>query len=296
MKIDLKHLVATSQCRFEEAYGLDVFMYEGIAWGPPTTAELIEAVKVFPLDPRDVLVTGYPKSGTNWMQIMVANFWDDWGTYLATGSRRVPSIEYIGNGTDGYDIAIRAPAPRLMKNHLPIKAMPQNWASAGSKIVYMTRNPFDVCASFFRQLQVPGLNFDADWDKWVERFAYGYTLSGGWLEHVRGWHLQGPQTNVHHVSYEKLRRDPIGEMRKVVAFLGKPLADTRFDDVVEKARMENMDRSGFSSQITVADLSHYRAGGMVGEARRRFSQSQVDLFEERLLEPLRAAGVPVDTN
>src|SRR5262249_24816885 len=160
-------------------------------WGPPTTVELVEAVKRFPLDESDVLVAGFPKSGTNWVQVMLANLWDDLGTYRHTGSRRVPSIEFTGDGTDRYDIAVSATLPRLMKNHLPADRMPNVWRGVKSKVVYLTRNPYDVCVSFFRQLQIPGLQFDADWNRWVERFAGGHTLYGGWLKHVLGWHELG---------------------------------------------------------------------------------------------------------
>jgi len=291
MKINLEHLIKTSTCCYEPEYGMSVLMYDGIAWGPPTTVELVEAVKAFPLHCDDVLVTGYPKSGTNWMQIMLANLHDDWGTYRLTGSRRVPSIEYIGAGTDGYDIAVASPSPRLMKNHLPVHAMPIAWPEAKSRVIYMTRNPFDSCVSFYGQLQVPGLGFEGQWDPWVERFASGQTLYGGWLKHVLGWHTKSHADGVYHLTYEDLRRDPLSQMRKITEFLKKPVSDDRLRDVVEKALMENMDKSGFSEQITVADLSHYRHGGTVGEGQKQFSAHQVARFREAILAPLNAAGI-----
>ncbi|MCK9540734.1 MAG: sulfotransferase domain-containing protein [Novosphingobium sp.] len=294
--IDLAHLQATQDCPFNERYGMRVLFHDGIAWGPPTTVELVEAVKDFPLDRSDVLVTGFPKSGTNWVQIMLANMWDDWGSYRLTGSRRVPSIEFIGDGTDGYDIAVSSDPPRLMKNHLDAARMPRNWRESRAKVVYLTRNPFDVCPSFFRQLQLPWLDFDADWDKWVDRFIQGDTLYGGWANHVRSWHAHGPAGNVFHVSYEALTRDPFGEMRKVVDFLGKPLDDARFEDVVTNALRENMDASGFSEQITVrADhLDLYRGSGEAGRGREKFTPAQAERMERDVIEPLRAAGIPIE--
>jgi Sulfotransferase domain len=294
MAITLEYLQKTSNCKFDPIFGMDVLVYDGIAWGPPTTVELVEAVKQFPLDPSDVLVSGFPKSGTNWMQIMLANFWDDWGPYELTGSRRVPSIEYIGPGTDGYDIAVASAPPRLMKNHMPMKAMPSAWSRVKSKVVYMTRNPYEVCASFFNQLSIPSLHFHGDWDRWVEQFVAGNTLYGGWLDHVIGWHNKGEQDGVYHISYEALSRDPFDVTRQVVEFLGKPLDEERFTDVVTKALRENMDKSGFSEQITVQDLKSYRREGKVGASRSQFSPAQVALFEAKIFGPLRAAGVPIE--
>lgn len=294
--IDLAHLMATHDCPLSPRYGMRVLEHDGIAWGPPSTVELVEAVKDFPLDPRDVMVTGFPKSGTNWVQIMLANMWDDWGPYVLTGSRRVPSIEFIGDGTDGYDIAVSSDPPRLMKNHLDATRMPRHWRASGARTVYLTRNPFDVCPSFFRQLQIPWLEFDADWDAWVDRFIRGDTLYGGWAHHVRSWHKYGLAENVHHVSYEAISRDPFGEMRKVVDFLGKPVSDARFEEVVTNALRENMDASGYSDQITVAadKLQYYRGGGEAGKGQAKFTPEQAERMEREVIEPLRAAGVPID--
>ena len=294
--IDLAHLLATHDCPYSERYGMRVLQHDGIAWGPPSTVELVEAVKDFPLDARDVLVTGFPKSGTNWVQIMLANMWDDWGPYLLTGNRRVPSIEFIGDGTDGYDIAVSSDPPRLMKNHLDASRMPRNWRASGAKVVYLTRNPFDVCASFFRQLHIPALELDTDWDRWVDRFIRGDTLYGGWTAHVRSWHDYGHAGNVHHVSYEAISRSPFDEMRKVVRFLDKPLDEARFEEVVTKALRENMDASGYSDQITVAaeNLKFYRGAGEAGKGRAKFTPEQAERMEREVIAPLRASGVPID--
>jgi Sulfotransferase domain len=292
--IDLDHLAKTHDCPYKDRYGMRVLDYEGIAWGPPTTLELVEAVKKFPLDPLDVLVTGYPKSGTNWMQIMLANFWDDWGHHVLTGSRRVPSIEFIGDGTDGYDIAVSSDPPRLMKNHLSADRMPKNWRTVKSKVIYLTRNPLDVCPSFYRQLQIPALEFDADWDNWVNRFIAGDTLYGGWLNHVQSWHKFGKDDGVYHLTYEALSSDPVGETRKVVEFIGRPLDDKLFDDVVTNALRENMDQSGYSDQITVADLQYYRGKGKIGAGRKKFTPKQTARIERELVEVLRKDGIEID--
>jgi len=296
-RIDLPRLLETHECPYSERYGMRVLEHDGIAWGPPSTVELVEAVKDFPLHPRDVLVTGFPKSGTNWVQIMLANMWDDWGSYLLTGSRRVPSIEFTGDGTDGYDIAVSSDPPRLMKNHLDATRMPRNWRASGAKVVYLTRSPFDVCPSFFRQLHMPALELDADWDAWVGRFVRGDKLYGGWAHHVRSWHAYRHAENVHHVSYEAISRDPFGEMRKIVGFLAKPVNDTRFHDVVTKALRENMDASGYSDQITVAaeNLKFYRGAGEAGKGRAQFTPEQTERMERDVIAPLRASGVPIET-
>ncbi|MGE0385956.1 MAG: sulfotransferase domain-containing protein [Gammaproteobacteria bacterium] len=287
---------AKPECAFDPRYGMVVLDYDGIAWGPPTTVELVEAVKLFPCDSSDVLVTAFPKSGTNWMQIMLANLYDDWGTCAITPHRRVPQLEYDAPDFEGHAMSLAARPPRLMKCHLPADRMPHAWYTERSKVIYMARNPKDVCVSFRHQLQALGSQvFDGDWPSWVERFAAGRTIYGAWLDHVTGWRRLGPADGVLHVTYEAMRRDPAGTMRRVIEFIGKPVEPGRFERVVEAALFENMKASGLAEQINVGvKRDEFMRKGEVGDWKNWFTPAQSALFDTRIDAPLRAAGIALE--
>jgi hypothetical protein len=273
---------------------MKVLNYDGLAWGPPTTRRLVDDVKKFPLHSSDVIVSAFPKSGTNWMQIMLANLYDDWGTCAITPHRRVPQLEYASPDMEGYEVSIQAKSPRLMKSHLPADRMPAAWKDNRAKVVYMTRNPKDVCVSFRHQLQLPFLEFEDDWEFWVQRFVDGKTIYGPWLGHVLGWRRYSERDGVLHVTYEETRADQIGTMRKVVAFLGKPVDANRFDEVMAKARFENMKESGYSEQINFVkqeERGRFLRKGKVADWKNWFSVAQNEMFDERIVRPLEAAGI-----
>jgi hypothetical protein len=147
--------------------------------------------------------------------------------------------------------------------------------------------------SFRHQLQALGREvFDDNWPSWVERFVTGRTIYGPWLDHVIGWHRLGENDGVFHVTYEAMRRDPIGEMRRVVAFVGKPLAPGRFDKVVEAARFENMKASGLADQINVGvKRDEFMRKGTIGDWKNWFTVAQNDYFDEHVVRPLQSTGI-----
>ena len=288
-----------ADCAFDPEFGMKVLRHDGMAWGWPTSRELVDKVKTFPCDASDVMVLAYPKSGTNWMQIMLANLYDDWGTCAITEQRRVPQLEYQAPGFEGYEMSLEARPPRLMKCHLPADRMPTLWHQPmhRSKIICMTRNPKDVCVSFRHQLQAPFLEFDDDWNFWFRRFVDGKTIYGSWLAHTLGWHKYGEHDGVLHVSYEETRRDQVAVMKKVIAFIGKPVDAQRFADVMEKSRFENMKDSEFQDQINFASeaqRARFMRKGVVADWKNWFTVAQNEEFDEKIVKPLEAAGIHLD--
>ncbi|MET0986571.1 MAG: hypothetical protein ABW034_14310, partial [Steroidobacteraceae bacterium] len=79
---------------YDPAYGFRVFLGEdGYVWSPNTSAEVLRQVEQYEFDASDATAVGYPKSGTNWLQIMLANLYDDWGTTAIAHNRAVPHLE-----------------------------------------------------------------------------------------------------------------------------------------------------------------------------------------------------------
>lgn len=288
---------AAAEWAYDPAYGLPVIQAHGLAWAMPTTRALLDNIRRFPLEASDVFVAAFPKSGTNWMQIMLANLYDDWGTCAITPHRRVPSIDYptviTPDGTmEGYEKCIAAVPPRLMKTHLPARLMPDAWLHRRAKVIYLTRNPKDVCVSFYHQLKNAGVGFDVDFERWVRRFVEGRTIFGGWLDHVLGWRRLNESDGVLHLTYEALRANPVGEMRRVVRFLGKPVTEARFAGIVEAARFENMRSSGLAVQINAGGSSgKLMRDGSVGGWMKHLSPSQSALFDVQILPALTQAGL-----
>jgi hypothetical protein len=261
-------------------YGMPVAIYQGRPW-PDWSVGLFGAVRDFPLQHDDVIVAGYEKSGTNWTQIMITNIygWETWGTTAITLNHSVPTLENRGP----YDICLNASSPRLVKTHLWRECVPQAWPTRG-KVVNITRNPKDVCVSFFEEL-VYSRGMTLTWDRWVEAFARGRTVHGPWVDHTISWRTF-VHPNLIHITYEETKRDPLGVMWRVADFLGRPYDPQRLEKAIADAEFSAMQKNEVKKQY--AGMARK---GVVGDWKNHFTPEQSDLFDRKIDAKLREHGI-----
>lgn len=71
----------------------------------------------------------------------------------------------------GKEAAEKLEKPRVLKSHLPFDLMPYN---PKTKYIYVTRNPFDCCVSFYKHhLGIKLYDYDGDFDGYFEMFLRG---------------------------------------------------------------------------------------------------------------------------
>ena len=274
--------------KYEPDYGYEVYVHRGVAYSRFAWPEFIAAIEDFPLHDDDVMLVGPPKSGTNWLDIMVAHLYDHWGTTKISRNGIVPeiclpNIERLG--FDGYGTCLRAESPRLMKSHLPSDHMPLAFRDHGvGRAVVITRNPKDVCDSYFNQLK-PALTLD--WDQFVPAFAAGKTPFGPWLHNVLSWREPKYADRVLHLTYEEMRRDIRAELKRLTDFLG-PVSPERLEKVIADTEFEAMKTNGLSKEYQSMMVIR---SAQVGGWKRRFTVAQSEYFDEVLDKPLRERGI-----
>lgn len=71
-----------------------------------------------------------------------------------------------------YDKFSSMSSRRFIKTHLPMKLMPSSVTDVGAKIVYVARNPKDVCVSWFYMHKdfVSKSGFEGDFKSFTEYF------------------------------------------------------------------------------------------------------------------------------
>ena len=87
----------------------------------PAATQDLDDLRAFPLATEDVLVVGFVKSGTSWLQIMITNLFDHLNT-CGGELRKVPSLHgrfRVEGRYYSYPDCLTLPPPRLMKTHLP---------------------------------------------------------------------------------------------------------------------------------------------------------------------------------
>ncbi len=196
----------------------------------------------------DIVIATYAKSGTTWMQQIVA--------------------QLLFNGAEDMEVAemspwldLRVPPKeiklpvveaqthrRFIKTHLPVDALV---FSERAKYIYIGRDGRDVVWSFYNHhananaawyealndtpgrvgppIEPPPDSVVQYFDDWLE--GDGYPFWSLW-ENVRTWWAVRDLPNVLLVHFAKLKADMPGEIRRIAEFIGTPIDESNWEKIL----------------------------------------------------------------
>jgi aryl sulfotransferase len=211
----------------------------------------------------DIVISTYAKSGTTWIQQIVAQ--------LLFGPN--PELE-VAEMSPWLDLrvppkAVKLPAVeaqthrRFLKTHLPVDALV---FSPRAKYIYIGRDARDVVWSFYNhhlnanefwyqalndtpglvgpRIERPQADIRQYWLEWLERD--GYPFWSFW-DNVRTWWQVRELPNVMFIHFANLRRDMQGHMRRIAAFLDVPIDEAKWPRIVEYCSFDWMKQNGTRS-------------------------------------------------
>ncbi len=229
--------------------------------------------------PTDVIITPYGKSGTTWLQQIVHGLRTRGDLDFDDISRVVPWLE------TAYDLGLDLNAaqkaePRAFKSHLNWHDIPK-----GARYLVSIRNPKDVLVSGYRFME--GWWFEPGtiaMDEWARASFMNPEEGQGYWVHLLSWWEQRERADVLLLSYEEMKRDLPGTIRRVADFIGIQLDNEllhivthqssfafmlahkdKFDDKLMRERSEKV-----AGLPTGSDSAKVRKGE-VGEHRQELS-------------------------
>jgi len=252
--------------------------------------EVFEANLNYQPEDDDIFIVTTPKSGTTWMQCILYMIKTKCNGALKDVRVNTPFLAVLDQSE------LRAlPRPHVIKTHLFRSHIP--W-SEKAKYIYITRNPFDMCTSFYHH--VIGMPKFYQWehgtfDQYFELFLRNEIDFSSYFENMRGWYEEKDQENVLFLTYEEMKsniRDVIG---KVVDFLGGEFKQNLADDpdlldrVIEKSSFDSMskDKNDFSEGGHKAFVRK----GIIGDFKSHFSDEQMQRMKARFKQEFN--GTPV---
>ena len=204
----------------------------------------------------DIVIATYGKSGTTWMQQMLAQ--------MLFGGDPTLSVSEMSPWLD-----LRVP-PKQVKlpaveaqTHLPVDALV---FSPKAKYIYIGRDNRDVVWSLYNHhsnanqkwydalnltpglvgppIEPPSADIRQYWHDWLDRD--GFPFWSPW-ENVRSWWAIRELPNVTFVHFNQLKKDLPGEMRRLSAFLEIKVDESRWPAILEYCSFDWMKRNATKS-------------------------------------------------
>ena len=256
-----------------------------------STNRMFDEVEPFTPGPNDVLVCSYFKSGTNWTMQIAAQI-----AYRGAGDFDhihdvVPWLELPDKMPFAVSIKnerVQHAAPtdlRVIKTHMPASKL---HLTEQAKYIWVVRDPKDVFVSGYRFIHSVLLGpLMPSVDHWLDNFVSEESYWGSWAAHLDGGWRQRDQQNVLFLTYEDMRTDLPGTVRKIAELMAVDLTEAEFERVVErssypymKAHSRQFDTRGLSPPWTRPEGKMIRRGeqGSASELLSDSDRQRVDDF------------------
>ncbi|KAG7159980.1 Sulfotransferase 1C2-like [Homarus americanus] len=138
------------------------------------------------------------------------------------------------------------------------------------KVVYVARNPKDVCVSIYHFF-----TNKKSYEGNLEDCARFLLEDGGYWEHIsQAWRLKDHH-NLHFMFYEDMKDDLLGQLRKLNDFLKLDLSEQKLKTVMERTSFDNMKATN-NLELAKANKgpgSHFRRG-VAGDWKNAFTSDQ----------------------
>jgi aryl sulfotransferase len=210
----------------------------------------------FPFRDDDIIIATYAKSGTTWLQQIVAQLLFNGEAGYNVGEMS-PWVDMRLPPWEEKRLAIEAQSHRrFLKTHLPVDALVY---SPKAKYLYVARDGRDVVWSFYNHHQ----NFNDLWYEvidsvcpagiepfkrteddvltyfrnWMDKD--GYPLWNYW-GNIASWWAIRDLPNLKVVHFSALKTDMPGQIREIASFLDIPIDENRWDAILEHCTFKYM--------------------------------------------------------
>ncbi|XP_039285780.1 luciferin sulfotransferase [Nilaparvata lugens] len=291
---------------------------------PPKYQDIGERIINLEVRPDDVWLVSFPRTGSTWTQEMVWCICNDLDYERAQqpGIFRTPLIELtavlgneegdwkeeLGNSVDLVE-AMPKGQPRFIKTHLPLELLPKQLTIVKPKIVYVARNPKDMCVSYYHYCKLVH-NLDGPFEDFCELFLANKAPYGPIWDHIRGfWKLHKESDNVMFVKYEDMKKNHVQCIKDTTKFFNKPeLSDTQIQSLIDHLSFNKMKENpalNLEAFLKVKNGENFQSKddnekfirkGVIGDWKNYMSPELSAKFDKWMEENLKDTGLTFEMN
>jgi estrone sulfotransferase len=194
------------------------------------------------LNPSDVFLVSYPRSGNTWARAIIANI-----LYPNESLDALKDLDlYVPDIYRGTPPNVDPTKTRVIKTHrpYPLRHERQN-GSLYSKIIYLIRHPYNVARSLYHYTSFR--NEDLDWNPVLSAMITGNNRWGSWMGNVLSWKALEHEREMLFVRYEDLQANPVEQIQLLAQFLNFPIDPNRATTISQNCSiscMKKMEENG----------------------------------------------------
>ncbi|OQV14593.1 putative Sulfotransferase 1C2 [Hypsibius exemplaris] len=276
----------------------------------PQSLTLDEVAK-FEARASDVVVCSLPKAGTNWTNAIVLGVRENGNAQVYRDgvvlSEKSKCIEHC----DPDDPVEKWPIQSVKKQtsdrqyftHLAYECMPESINASGAKKVFVYRNPKDMAISQYYYIkQQPRIQFQGDLNDIVDSFIDDTLPFGPYFDHLASfWKKRHEDPNIIFFSFEDLKKDFKGTVKRLGHFLGKDLTAEQIDAIYKETDFKTaqanplLNRSEYHAKgVLDLNMHPFIRDGSIGQWKTTFTpemNAKMDAWIERNMKRPELQGI-----
>ncbi|XP_071445162.1 sulfotransferase 1C4-like [Hetaerina americana] len=226
---------------------------------PTGYKDMGECILDMEVHPDDTWVVSYPRTGSTWTQELVWLLGNNLNYEAASQIPqhiRAPLLEisavmsneedilgYLNTYGNSVDIVGMLPSPRFIKSHLAWHLLPKQMETVKPKIIYVARNPKDMCVSYYHYCSLIHRMNGGYFEEFCDLFLRGRTPMGPFWDHVLRFWEKRHEPNILFLKYEDLKKDLQKEIKKVAKFMEKSLSEDEISKLEDYLSFGSMQKN-----------------------------------------------------
>ncbi|XP_043919613.1 sulfotransferase 6B1-like isoform X2 [Protopterus annectens] len=246
--------------------------------------ENLQAIEIFEARREDVMLVAYPKCGFNWAIQLLQNI-----TSAAHPENEgkpalaVPMLEFTS--PDKVQEMKSFPSPRVFGTHLHYDEIPASFFKNRTKMVVVFRNPKDTAVSYFHFCNGnPLLPTCISWDEFFNKFIAGDVFWGSYFSHAIAWNEHIDDEDVLLLTFEELKEDLKGGIKKIADFYGFSLSEEQIQSVADRGTFKSMKETSKKTHFNLSDVFFRK--GEIGDWKNHFTDLQNKEMDKKFEECL----------
>ena len=242
------------------------------------------------LDPADVVLASYPRSGNTWCRFLLGEILSDRKTGFDSIDKTVPQV-----GFHQIALPLLPGRGRLIKTH-------EQYRKEYAKAVYLVRDVRDVVLSYYDRGKYLGVFDHIAFDAFLPMFLQGETNTvGSWPSHVRAW-LESPLAQSGKllvIKFEDMRQHTEATLGRILEFLAVPVDTLRIRNAIAANSVAGMKVKEDRSRVlpkSPDESGRFVRNGAVGGWQARLTFEQVALVERYAGAELERLGYSAKTS